>query len=173
MARFVGPELLEAGHPINGFDSGEGSLDTWLVRHARAAAGAGSAKTYVVTDAEQAGRVVGYHALTGSSVGQEDASNRAKHGMGRHQIPAVLLSRLAVDKTVQRHGVGALLLQDAMRRAVTVSEEVGIRLLLVHALNDSARRFYAKFGFEESPTDAMNMQLLIKDIRASLAAATS
>ena len=91
--------------------------------------------------------------------------------MGKYQISAVLLSRLAVDKSVRGRGLGALLLQDAMRRAVSVSEEVGIRVLLAHSLNQEAKAFYARFGFEESPTDPMNMQLIVKDIRASLAAA--
>jgi GNAT superfamily N-acetyltransferase len=124
----------------------------------------------VVTDSEQEGRVVGYHALTGASVEHGEATERAAKGMGQYGIPAVLLSRLAVDLSVQGRGIGALLLRDAMLRAVSVSEEVGVRLLLAHALNDSARAFYVRFGFEESPTDAMNLQILIKDIRASLAA---
>jgi GNAT superfamily N-acetyltransferase len=168
MSRFVGPEPLDRGHPINGFESGEGSLDVWLVRHARAAGGAGSAKTYVVIDDGQAGRVVGYHALTGASVEHREATKRAAKGMGQYRIPAVLLSRLAVDLSVQGRGIGALLLQNAMLRAVSVAEEIGVRLLLAHALNDSARAFYMKFGFEQSPTDAMNLQIIIKDIKASI-----
>lgn len=168
MSRFTGPEPLDRGHPINGFESGEGSLDIWLARHARPASGAGSAKTYVVTDGEQEGRLVGYHALTGASVEHREATERAAKGMGQYRIPAVLLSRLAVDLSVQGRGIGALLLRDAMLRAVSVSEEVGIRLLLAHALNDSARAFYMKFGFEDSPTDPMNLQIIIKDIKASI-----
>jgi predicted N-acetyltransferase YhbS len=88
--------------------------------------------------------------------------------MGGYQIPAVLLARLAVDQSVQQRGLGAMLLRDAMLRTVTVSEEVGVRLLLAHALNESARGFYLKFGFEKSPTDPMNLQIIIKDIRASI-----
>ena len=168
MSRFQGPEPLDRGHRINGFDSGEGSLDIWLARHARAASGAGSAKTYVVLDAEQEERVVGYHALTAASIEHREATKRAAKGMGQYRIPAVLLSRLAVDRSVQGRGVGALLLRDALLRAVSASEEVGIRLLLAHALNDSARAFYVKFGFEKSPTDAMNLQIIIKDIKASI-----
>lgn len=170
MSRFAGPEHLARGHSINGFESGEGSLDIWLARHARAAAGSGSAKTYVVTDRKQDGRVIGYHALTGASVKHQEATDRAAKGMGQYEIPAVLLARLAVDRSVQGRGVGALLLRDAMLRAVSVSEEVGIRLLLAHALNDAARGFYMRFGFEESPTDPMNLQLIIKDIKAAFQA---
>lgn len=168
MRRFAGPEPLDGEHPVNGFDSGEGSLDVWLARHARTAGGAGSAKTYVVSDSKQGGRVVGYHALTAASVENREATTRAAKGIGRYRIPAVLLSRLAVDLSVQGHGIGALLLRDAMLRAVSVSEELGVRLLLTHALSDSARAFYTRFGFEESPTDPMCLQIIIKDIKASV-----
>jgi len=170
--RFLGPERLARAHQINGFESGEGSLDVWLVRHSYAAWRGGTAKTYVVTDAEQGGRVVGYHSLTGASLSLRDATPRAAKGMGGYPVPAVLLARLAVDVSVQGRGVGAMLLQDAMARAVSVSEEIGIRLLLTHALNDSARAFYMRFGFEESPTDPMNLQIIIKDVKPSIEAPT-
>jgi GNAT superfamily N-acetyltransferase len=77
----------------------------------------------------------------------------------------VLLARLGVDVSVQGRGIGAWLLQDAMRRALSASEAVGIRLLLVHALDDNARRFYERYGFEPSRTDPLNLQILLKDIR--------
>ncbi len=93
--------------------------------------------------------------------------------MPRHQIPAVLVARLAVDNSVKGRGIGAFLVQDAMARALAVCEEAGIRILLVHALDEIARDFYLHFGFEPSPTDAMNLQLLIKDIRSSLDAAAA
>ena len=173
MPRFLAPAPLSPEHQINGFDSGEGSLDVWLVRHSRSAAKAGSAKTYVVTDAEQGERVVGYHALSGASLDRRQTTERAAKGLGGHPVPAVLLARLAVDISVQGRGVGTMLMQDAMVRALSVSEEIGIRVLLTHALNDSARAFSMKFGFEESPTDPMNLQIIIKDIKASLGALNS
>jgi GNAT superfamily N-acetyltransferase len=122
----------------------------------------------VVTDSEQEDRVVGYYAVTAASVENREATARAAKGMGQYEVPAVLLSRLAVDRSVQKRGLGVLLLQNAMLRALSVAEEVGVRLLLAHALNDSARAFYMKFGFEESPTDPMNLQIIIKDIRATV-----
>jgi GNAT superfamily N-acetyltransferase len=172
LPRFTDPEPLGPGHVLAGFDCGVGSLNAWLERHARSAVGAGSARTYVVSDNER-GRVVGYHALTVASIDHVDATERAAKGMPRHQIPAVLIARLAVDLSVTGRGIGAFLLRDAMVRAVAVSEEAGIRILLVHALDDRARGFYLHFGFEPSPTDSMNLQLLIKDIRASLNAAAA
>ena len=168
MARFGEPERLGDHHLVDGFDSGVRSLDTWLADYALQAARAGSAQTYVVTDAEQDGRVVGFHALAAVSVERGVATARASKGMPAQPVPAVLLARLAIDRTVQGEGLGAWLLQDAMRRTLSVAEELGVRVLLVHAIDESARAFYERFGFERSPTDPFNLQLLIKDVRKSL-----
>lgn len=167
MPRFSDPERLDSSHALSGFDCGEASLNLWLERHARAAGGAGSARTYVVTDGKQ-NRVVGYHALALASISHKEATARAADGMPKHPIPALLLARLAVDVSVKGKGLGAFLLRDAMTRTLAVSEEAGARLLLAHALSEEARRFYLHFGFEASPFDRMNLQLLAEDIRASL-----
>jgi GNAT superfamily N-acetyltransferase len=119
------------------------------------------------------GRIVGYHALTVASISHAEATDRARKGMPSHPIPAALLARLAVDRSAQGVGLGAWLLRDAMLRALRAAEHVGIRVLLVHALGAEARNFYTRFGFEPSPTDPLNLQLLIKDVRASLDAAGS
>lgn len=167
MPRFGDPEPLGPDHSLGGFECGVDSLNSWLPKHAGAAAASGSARTYVIEDAEQ-GRVVGYHALCAASVSRREASPRAGRGMPRHPIPAVLLARLAVDKSVQGRGLGAFLLRDAMARTLAASLELGIRVMLVHALDESARDFYLHHGFELSHTDSMNLQLLVKDIEASL-----
>ena len=152
---------------IGAFDSGVESLDTWLKKHARQSAAIGSARTYVVHDDEQ-DRVVGYHALAAASIQRAEGTVRAAKGMPAHPIPAVLLARLAVDSSVQGRGIGAWLLADAMRRALSVAESLGVRILLVHAIDDRAVAFSERFGLEPSPTDPMNLQMLMKDIRAAL-----
>jgi hypothetical protein len=53
---------------------------------------------------------------------------------------------------------------------VQVAEQIGVRAILVHALHDEARRFYTRYQFEPSPTDALHLLLLIKDAKASVAA---
>jgi GNAT superfamily N-acetyltransferase len=167
--RFRDPEPLDGDHVLSGFDSGEGSLDRWLCYHARAAAAAGSARTYVVMDAEQE-RVVGYHALAVASIEHRDATERVAKRMPRHPIPAVLLARLAVDRSAQGCGIGAFLLRDAMVRTAAGAEQFGIRALLVHALHEQARAFCLRHGLPPSRTDALHLMVLVKDIRAALAA---
>jgi N-acetylglutamate synthase-like GNAT family acetyltransferase len=120
-----------------------------------------------VVDADQH-RVVGYHALTAALIAREQATTRAARGMSRHPIPAALLARLAVDVSVQGRGIGAWLLRDAMLRTLSASESVGIRVLLVHALDADARGFYERHGFEASPTDPLNLEMLMNDLRAAV-----
>jgi GNAT superfamily N-acetyltransferase len=167
VSRFRGPESLGPDHDTDGFDCGIEALNVWLRKYAAQAAAVGSARTFVMLDDEQQ-RVVGYHALAAASITHDEASARAAKGMPRQPIPAVLLARLAVDKTVQGRGVGAWLLRDAMLRTLNVAESMGIRVLLVHAIDAGARAFYERHGFEASPTDAHNLQMLIRDIRAAV-----
>jgi GNAT superfamily N-acetyltransferase len=167
VAKLRGPRPLDRGDRRDGFSCGVLSLDIWLVEHAPAADAVGSARTYVVLD-EAEDLVLGYYALTVASLERDEATGRASRGMPRRPIPAMLLARLAVDESVQADGVGAMLLADAMQRTLLVAEETGIRLLLVHAADEDARSFYLHYGFEASPSDPMNLQLLIKDIRATI-----
>lgn len=166
MPRFSDPEPLTVQDDVSTFDCVVESLNLWLKRHALQAASTGSARTYVILDSEQE-RVVGYHAMAAASITHAEATQRAVKGMPRHAIPAVLLARLGVDASVQGRGVGGWLLRDAMLRALSVGDELGVRVLLVHAIDDNAGAFYVRHGFEPSPADELNLQLLLKDIRAS------
>ena len=57
-----------------------------------------------------------------------------------------------------------------MLRANEAAQELGIRVMLVHAKHEQAVQWYKRFDFEESPTDPLHLMLLMKDLRAFLAA---
>lgn len=59
-----------------------------------------------------------------------------------------------------------------MLRTLSAADSMGIRVLLVHAIDSNARSFYERHGFEPSPTDPLNLQLLTEDIRAAVDAGT-
>ncbi|MBM3147406.1 MAG: GNAT family N-acetyltransferase, partial [Actinobacteria bacterium] len=50
----------------------------------------------------------------------------------------------------------------------SAADAIGARAVLVHALDERARGFYEKYGFEPSPTDHLHMIVLMKDVRRSL-----
>jgi GNAT superfamily N-acetyltransferase len=80
----------------------------------------------------------------------------------------MILARLAVDRHWQGAGLGAALLLDAIRRTLQVSDIAGVRAMIIHAKDDSARDFYAHFGFEPFPGDPFVLYCLLKDLRAML-----
>lgn len=95
---------------------------------------------------------------------QQHTPARVKKGLGKHSIPIMLLARLAVDLRWQKKGVGAALLKDATLRTLQAADIAGIRALVVHAKDDSARTFYERFDFLPSPSDPLHLFILLKDI---------
>jgi GNAT superfamily N-acetyltransferase len=155
-------EKLRADHAVSGFDCGQEELNRFLSRFALTNLRAGAAQTYVARSGET---VVGYYSLAAGEVAYQDAPDRLTRGLARHPVPIMLLARLAVNSGSQGRGIGAGLLKDAMLRTVQAADIAGIRALAVHAKDENARRFDEHFGFISSPTDALHLYLLVKDIR--------
>ena len=55
-----------------------------------------------------------------------------------------------------------------MFRAMAVSENAGVRALLVHALGESAKAFYEHYGFHGSPLDPMTLMLRLHGPRKAV-----
>jgi len=159
-------EKLAKEHDLNCFDCGNDALNRWLKRFAWTNVQNDAARVYVVHRRDQV--VVGYHALTAGSVSREEAPERIGRGLAAHPIGVVVLGRLAVDRVQQGKGLGVTLLQDAFLRAQQAAETVGVRAVLVQAIDAKARSFYLRFGFTPSPIDEMRLILLMKDLRAFL-----
>lgn len=149
------PEKLRAEHDSSEFDSGEPALDDWLRRRALNNEVTGASRTYVVCIGR---RVVGYYALSAGAIAHPEAPGRIKRNMP-DPIPVLILGRLAVDKTWHGKGLGTGLLRDAILRTLQASEIAGIRAILVHAISESAKHFYEKYGFIESPVDPMTVMI--------------
>jgi len=80
-----------------------------------------------------------------------------------HHIPAVILGRLAIDRTWQGQGLGRALLADAVRRSLRASHEISARLVIVHAISAAAEAFYLHHGFTRLPVETPTLALdLIK-----------
>ena len=159
------PALLTKDHDRNSFDCGVPALNDYLKKYALQNQKRHAARTYVAT---RNNRIVGYYSLAYGSVSLEDTPQSVRSGLPRHQVPVILLARLAVDSSEQGRGLGAALLKDAYFRTIQAAEIAGLRAMLVHAKDDSAKRFYKKFGFEASPIDAYHLFLRVPDILLSL-----
>jgi GNAT superfamily N-acetyltransferase len=157
------PAPLSAADDLAAFDCGNALLDDWLRNQALKSEGH-SARTYVVKDGA---RVVGYYCLATGGVARENLPRKIRQGLPR-LVPVMVLGRLAVDLNYRRLGIGRGLLKDAMLRTLQVSQEVGVRALLVHAIDDEAKEFYAVHDFIEFPAGTRTLFLPVETIAMGL-----
>jgi predicted GNAT family N-acyltransferase len=82
----------------------------------------------------------------------------------RHPVPVALIGRLAVDLTARRRRLGETLLIHALRSAQRAARIVGTYAVVVNALDESAKNFYLKYGFQELADDHLHLHLPLKTI---------
>lgn len=160
------PRPIETTDNTTGFDSGEESLDRYLVDRALTNHLADLARCYVCIDADT-DKVIGYYTLSAVAVEHADLPGRVRRN-APDPVPAVLMGRLAIDAKAQGAGLGRLLVRDAILSTLAAADRIGVRILLVHALHEQAAGYYEKLGFRRSPTDPLHLYLLLADARQSL-----
>lgn len=159
------PAPISASHSLDGFDSGEPSLDDWLKKRALKNHMAGASRCFVLC---RGANVIGYYSLSAGAISHVEAAKSMRRNMP-DPLPVLLLGRLAIDQRYHNQGLGQALLRDAMLRAVAVASDAGVFALLVHALSEPARRFYLSRGFVESPLQPMTLLMTLATVRAILA----
>lgn len=146
-------------HEREGFDSGVPVLDAYLRERASQHQRDGIATTHVLVDDGQPRRVLGWYSLAAAQVRLDDLSERDRQRLPRHPVPAARLARLAVDRREQGKGLGAALLQDAVKRCLDLRGQLGLRVLVVDAKDERAATFYAAFGFRPTADTALTLYL--------------
>ena len=159
------PEPLSAVHVLDGFDSGEASLDDWLKKRALKNQASGASRCFVVCDGHI---VIGYYSLSAGGIQHEAAPKPMRRNMP-DPLPVLLLGRLAIDRRYHNQGLGRALLRDAMLRAVHVASDAGVFAMLVHALSEQAKQFYLSRGFVQSPLQPMTLMMTLATVRSILA----
>ncbi|CAN5727680.1 GNAT family N-acetyltransferase [soil metagenome] len=151
---------LTKTHNRNDFDCGEESLNEFLKKFARQNDKRSLGKTFVLIE-EGKTEVLGYYTLSSGSV----TFDEVPENLPRYPIPVAHIGRLAVDKKTKGQGLGELLLVDALQKISKIAEQMGIFAVEVYALNESAGKFYLKYGFTELLDDTLHLYLPVKTIQ--------
>lgn len=164
---FSGTERYDAAHhDTTGFSCGNELLDRWLIRYARQNDRRDAARTFIATT--DGHTVHGYYTLVAGQLEHDEATHQARRGLSRHfPIPVAILARLAVDSSRQGHGFGAALLNDALGRVCRASEQVAVRAVVVHAVDDNAATFYERFGFHALSATPRTLMVTLAALRAA------
>ncbi|MEX2164520.1 MAG: GNAT family N-acetyltransferase [Sulfuricaulis sp.] len=159
-AAISAPAPLSEAHRLDSFRCAEPELEIWLKQRARKNQLEGASRTFVVCAGDE---VIGYYALAAGAVLHKAAPGSIRRNMPE-PIPVAVLGRLAVHIEWGGQGIGAALLKDAVLRTARLSQEMGIRALLAHAIDENAKRFYLHHGFVESPIEPLTVMLNISKL---------
>jgi hypothetical protein len=164
------PVHLETSHDVTGFDCGNPDLNDWLRNRARTSEGKYS-RTYVVCEGSA---VVGYYCIANGGIQRKALPGKLRREQGQpNETPVAIIGRLARDIRYRGTGLGADLLVDALKRIISASEIIGMRCILVHAVDDVAMAFYTRCSdrFMEWPADSRTLFLPLETAIAAVVAA--
>ena len=161
-------------HDRASFSCGTGRLDNFLKRNARKHQSGDFTRVWVATEGGRA-EILGYYALNAHSLEGDDLpANLTKHAPRSGSIPAVYLSMIAVDRRHQGRGVGRILLADALKRAVSAADQIGLKAVVLDVIEDGGpditekrRAFYLAMGFRSLPARLLRMFISIDTARSS------
>lgn len=162
MDRKFSVAALDLSADRSGFECGVEPLDRYFRSQVSQDIKRRVTACFVATDAK--GQTAGYYTLASASVLLADLPAALAKKLPRYpSVPAVRMGRLAVDQAFKGEGLGAALLADALRRAVTA--EIAAYALLVDAKDESAARFYAHHGFMALPEQPLFLFMPIATVK--------
>jgi GNAT superfamily N-acetyltransferase len=163
--KYTAPKPLQKSHDLSSFNCGKAILNNWLHEKAHDNEHRGASRTYVIC---YENKVVGYYCLASGSAMRSTVPSQIRRNMPE-PIPVMVLGRLAVDINHQGKGIGMGLVKDAMMRTLQAAKIVGIRAILVHALDEDAKKFYQdQCGFQVSPVNSLTLMISLVDIQRKL-----
>lgn len=102
-------------------------------------------------------KIVGFMAISLKSI--EKAKLSRKKTKGLYNRPAIVIGQLIIDEDSQGKGYGARAIQFVIRIAYFMRKFLPCRLLFVDAIDDNAKKFYEKHGFQAIPEDPSTLVL--------------
>jgi ribosomal protein S18 acetylase RimI-like enzyme len=157
-------EPLGKNHNRAAFSCGAVELDTYLQRQSSQDTRRRIARIFVIRAESDDQAILGYYTLSALSIDLAALPDDLARKLPRHPIPAALIGRLAVSSGYQGMGLGKILLADAIKRTLAVSEEIAVHAMVVDALNADAEAFYRGFGFTKLSTATNRLFLPLKSI---------
>jgi GNAT superfamily N-acetyltransferase len=111
--------------------------------------------------------VTAYYAVAPHEVARQDLPPRIGRG-SPDRIPAILLARLALHRSLQGQRLGSQLLLDALELIVAHARGVGGRLVVVDAIDAHAAGFYTRHGFAPIPDNPTRLVQKLSRVASTL-----
>jgi ribosomal protein S18 acetylase RimI-like enzyme len=138
---------LNLTHDRTGIQCGVEALDRYLKKQAKQDINRRISRVFIATKPDNPKAVIGYYTLSILSIKLNQLPEKLARKLPKHPVPAALIGRLAVSNAAQGQGVGNMMLADAIKRMLAVSDQIAIYAIVVDAINENAKGFYEQFGF--------------------------
>ena len=155
-------EPLNRNHNRTAFNCGIESLDRYLQHQANQDIKRRVSRVFVVRSRQDDTRVLGYYTLSTLSIDLSVLPEKLAKKLPKHPIPAALIGRLAVDVSAQGKGIGKMLLSNAIKRTLAISDDIAIYAIVVDAINEQAESFYMQYGFAHLASEGKRLFLSLK-----------
>ena len=155
---------LNPSHDRTGFQCGVEALARYLKKQAKQDIKRHISRVFVATKPDNPKAVIGYYTLSTLSIELNQLPEKLARKLPKHPVPAALIGRLTVSNAAQGQGVGKMLLADAIKRTLAVSDQIAIYAMVVDAIDDNAKGFYEQFGFTRLSEDSPRLFLPLKTI---------
>ncbi len=155
-------EPLKATHDRQGFTCNSEPLDTYLKKQSKQDVKRRISRVFIATTPDSPNTIVGYYTLSTLSIELNDLPKDVVRKLPKHPVPAALIGRLAVSEKAQGAGIGKMLLMDAIKRTLGVSNEIAIYAMVVDAIDDQAKSFYQQYGFSSLNSKGRRLYLPLK-----------
>ena len=159
-------EPLGAHHNRQHFSCDVDSLDSYLKKQARQDVKRRIARVFVATAPENSTTILGFYTLSTLAIELTQLPEELARKLPRHPVPAALIGRLATAVSARGHGIGKMLLMDAIKRTLAVSDDIAIYAMVVDAIDKQAERFYAQYGFSHLAVEGRRLFLPLKSFSA-------
>lgn len=155
----VRPVPLDVGHDVEAFECSSRAHRQYLAREALAEQDSRKTRTYVLA---VEGRVIAYASMAPGVVEAALLRDRVEERGRRQVVPVVVLTRIAVDRSWRRRGIGHALLAWAVNQAAGAAQAIGARALVTTGLSRETRSFLEKGGFAPFPGDIYRLYMPIE-----------
>lgn len=158
-------------HDRSGFDCGVERLNNFLNLSAKKQQKDDITRVYVAVEAGDV-KILGYHAINAGRMNVSEMEKPPRGAPSHGEIPVLFLGQVAVDRSAQGLGIGALLMHHVFEKARVVADEIGCHAVLLDVMSDGdqdafVRRkgWYAAFGFQSFASNEARMFMTMKQVR--------
>lgn len=145
-------ELDKKAHDRRSFDCSEQALNTFIQTQAAKHMAAGISKTLLLpaVDVLSTGMfpICSFYTIAPSSIERKTLPKSLSKKLPHYPVPVFLLAQLAVDVKCLNQGLGKITLIKALENLYGINHQMRAYAVIVDCLNDNAKKFYEKFGFE-------------------------